>query len=263
MAVYDDLRGWNTLPYVGAEFYLDYGDFDYDVTVPSDMVVAGSGELVNPEDVLSDGERARLKEAATSNKTVTIRDVGEIANPRPAKTPTLTWRFRMENTRDVAFSASKAFAWDAARINLPGGKSALAMSFYPAESAGHDGWGRSTEYLKDAVENFSKRWFAYPWPVAINVAGPVTAMEYPALMFNDPKVKTKDLFFITAHEIGHTWFPMIVGTDERRNQWMDEGFNTFMDVYESDDFANGIYGPKRDPEYAEGGGNPGRSTFCR
>jgi len=256
MAVYDDLRGWNTLPYVGAEFYLDYGDFDYDITVPSDMLVAGSGELVNPDDVLSDAERARLKQAASSDKTVMIRDVGEIAAARPAKTPALTWRFHMENTRDVAFSASKAFVWDAARINLPGGKSALAMSFYPAESAGHDGWGRSTEYLKDSVENFSKRWFPYPWPVAINVAGPVTAMEYPALMFNDPKVKNKDLFFITAHEIGHSWFPMIVGTDERRNQWMDEGFNTFMDVYESDDFSNGIYGPKRDPEYAEGGGNP-------
>lgn len=256
MAVYDDLRGWNTLPYVGAEFYLDYGDFDYDITVPSDMLVAGSGELVNPDDVLTNAERARLKQAASSDKTVMIRDVGEIAAARPAKTPALTWRFHMENTRDVAFSASKAFVWDAARINLPGGKSALAMSFYPAESAGHDGWGRSTEYLKDSVENFSKRWFPYPWPVAINVAGPVTAMEYPALMFNDPKVKNKDLFFITAHEIGHSWFPMIVGTDERRNQWMDEGFNTFMDVYESDDFSNGIYGPKRDPEYAEGGGNP-------
>jgi len=256
MAVYDDLRGWNTLPYVGAEFYLDYGDFDYDITLPSDMLVAGSGELVNPDDVLTNAERARLKQAASSDKTVMIRDVGEIAAARPAKTPALTWRFHMENTRDVAFSASKAFVWDAARINLPGGKSALAMSFYPAESAGHDGWGRSTEYLKDSVENFSKRWFPYPWPVAINVAGPVTAMEYPALMFNDPKVKNKDLFFITAHEIGHSWFPMIVGTDERRNQWMDEGFNTFMDVYESDDFSNGIYGPKRDPEYAEGGGNP-------
>ena len=256
MAVYDDLRGWNTLPYVGAEFYLDYGDFDYDITVPSDMLVAGSGELVNPDDVLTNAERARLKQAASSDKTVMIRDVGEIAAARSAKTPALTWRFHMENTRDVAFSASKAFVWDAARINLPGGKSALAMSFYPAESAGHDGWGRSTEYLKDSVENFSKRWFPYPWPVAINVAGPVTAMEYPALMFNDPKVKNKDLFFITAHEIGHSWFPMIVGTDERRNQWMDEGFNTFMDVYESDDFSNGIYGPKRDPEYAEGGGNP-------
>jgi hypothetical protein len=187
-----------------------------------------------------------------------VRDAKEIADPasRPSKTPTLTWRFRMANTRDVAFSASKAFVWDAARINLPEGKTALAMSFYPAESAGAEGWGRSTEYLKDSVENFSRRWFVYPWPTAVNVAGPVAAMEYPALTFNDPKVKNKDLFYITAHEIGHSWFPMIVGTDENRNPWMDEGFNTFMDIYEHEDFQNGIYAPKRDAEYAQAGGNP-------
>jgi hypothetical protein len=257
MAVYDDLNGWNTRPYVGSEFYLDYGDIDYDITVPSGMLVAASGELVNPEDVLTEIERTRLKEAAASDKTVTIRDAKEIADPasRPFKTPTLTWRFHMANTRDVAFSASKAFVWDAARIDLPEGKTALAMSFYPAESAGADGWGRSTEYLKDSVENFSKRWFPYPWPAAVNVGGPVTAMEYPALTFNSPKVKNKDLFYITAHEIGHSWFPMIVGTDENRNPWMDEGFNTFMDVYEHEDFENGIYAPKRDAEYAEAGGN--------
>jgi hypothetical protein len=258
MAVYDDLRGWNTRPYVGSEFYLDYGDIAYDITVPSDMLVAGSGELVNPEDVLTEAERVRLKEAASSDKTVMIRDAKEIADPasRPSKTPTLTWRFRMANTRDVAFSASKAFVWDAARINLPEGKTALAMSFYTAESAGAEGWGRSTEYLKDSVENFSRRWFVYPWPTAVNVAGPVAAMEYPALTFNDPKVKNKDLFYITAHEIGHSWFPMIVGTDENRNPWMDEGFNTFMDIYEHEDFQNGIYAPKRDAEYAQAGGNP-------
>jgi len=263
MAVYDDLRGWNTLPYVGAEFYLDYGDFDYDVTVPSDMLVAASGELVNPDEVLTQTERARLKQAQTSDKTVMIRDVSEIADPasRPNTSPTLTWRFHMENSRDVAFSASKAFAWDAARINLPNGKTALAMSFYPAQSAGADGWGRSTEYLKDSVENFSKRWFPYPWPTAVNVAGPVTAMEYPALTFNSPTVKNKDLFYIIAHEIGHSWFPMIVGTDERRNPWMDEGFNTFLDVYEHVDFENGVYAPKSDPEYSEGGLNPAETIL--
>jgi hypothetical protein len=257
MAVYDDLRGWNTRPYVGSEFYLDYGDIDYDITVPSAMLVAGSGQLVNPQDVLTEAERTRLKDAAASDKTVTIRSVKEIADPasRPSKSPTLTWRFHMANTRDVAFSVSKAFAWDAARINLPDGKTALAMSFYPAQSAGSESWGRSTEYLKDSVENFSRRWFPYPWPTAVNVAGPVTAMEYPALVFNSPKVKNKDLFYITAHEIGHSWIPMIVGTDENRNPWMDEGFNTFMDVYEHEDFENGIYAPKRDAEYAEAGGN--------
>jgi hypothetical protein len=156
----------------------------------------------------------------------------------------------MDNTRDVAFTASRAFVWDAARINLPGGKTALAQSVYPPESVGQEAWSRSTEYMKDAVERFSRRWFPYPWPNAINVAGPATGMEYPGIVFDGIPDKGKVLFFISAHEIGHSWFPMIVGSDERRDAWMDEGFNTFIDVYESDDFAGGVYGPKRDGEYA-------------
>jgi hypothetical protein len=163
----------------------------------------------------------------------------------------------MEHTRDVAFSASRVFVWDAARIRLPGGKTALAQSVYPVESAGAEAWGRSTEELKDAVEHFSARWFPYPWPNAVNVAGPASGMEYPGLLFDGIGDKGKQLFWITAHEIGHSWFPMVVGFDERRDAWMDEGFNTFIDVYESDDFEAGAYGPKRDSEYAPGKGTPG------
>jgi aminopeptidase N len=130
------------------------------------------------------------------------------------------------------------------------------MSFYPPESAGPDAWGRSTDYMKDAVERFSAKYYPYPWPAAINVAGPAAGMEYPGIVFDGIEDKGKVLFWISAHEIGHSWFPMIVGFDERRHAWMDEGFNTFIDVYESDEFANGVYGPKRDGEYAPGGGNP-------
>jgi hypothetical protein len=162
----------------------------------------------------------------------------------------------MENTRDVAWSASAAFAWDAARINLPDGRTALAQSFYPPESQGRERWGRSTEYLKDAVERFSAKWYPYPWPNAINVAGPAAGMEYPGIVFDGIDDAGKQLFWITAHEIGHSWFPMIVGFDERRHAWMDEGFNTFIDTYESDEFNKGEYAPKRDSEFAPGGGNP-------
>jgi hypothetical protein len=254
MAVYDDLHGWDTLPYMAQEFYLEYGSFDYYVTVPWDMLVAGSGALVNPEQVLTQAQRERLAQARTSDKTIAIRSVAEIGNPnsRPTHTGTSTWHYHMDNTRDVVFSASAAFAWDAARIRLPDNGSALAMSFYPAESQ----WERSTEYLKDAVENFSRRWYPYPYPVAINVAGGSSGMEYPGVLFDGIDDKGKELFWITAHEIGHTWFPMIVGFDERRNAWMDEGFNTFIDIFESEDFDKGAYGPKRDSEYAPGGGNP-------
>jgi hypothetical protein len=252
LAVYDDLRGWDTLPYLANEFYLEYGAFDYAVTVPADMIVAGSGQLTNPQEVLTAEQRARLERARQSDRTVVIRTPEEVAATPPPGAATKTWRFHMDSTRDVAFTASRGFVWDAARINLPDGKTALAQSVYPPESVGENAWSRSTEYMKDAVERFSKRWFPYPWPNAINVAGPATGMEYPGIVFDGIPDKAKTLFFISAHEIGHSWFPMIVGSDERRDAWMDEGFNTFIDVYESDDFQGGVYRPKRDSEYAPG-----------
>jgi Peptidase family M1 domain len=258
MAVYDDLRGWDTLPYMAQEFYLEYGSFDYFVTVPWDMLVAGSGALQNPEQVLTATQRKRLEQARASDATVAIRASNEVgdASSRPTHEGTSTWHFHMDNTRDVVFSASRAFMWDAARIRLPDNRSSLAMSFYPVESAGDTAWGHSTEYLKHAVEEFSRRWYPYPYPAAVNVAGGSSGMEYPGVLFDGIEDKGKALFWITAHEIGHTWFPMIVGFDERRNAWMDEGFNTFIDIYESDAFRNGAFGPKRDSEYAPGGGNP-------
>jgi hypothetical protein len=256
MQVYDDVRGWDTLPYLGNEFYLEYGTFDYAVTVPADMIVAGSGQLMNPEEVLTPAQRARLDQARASDATVMIRGPDDVAATAPEDAQTKTWRFHMEHTRDVAFAASRAYVWDAARVNLPDGKTALAQSVYPVESAGDAAWGRSTEYLKFAIEDFSRRWFAYPWPNAVNVAGPASGMEYPGVLFDGAGEKGKGLFWYTVHEIGHSYFPMIVGTDERRYAWMDEGLNTFIDVKESDVFQNGVYGPKRDQEYAPGQGAP-------
>ncbi|HEY0339215.1 MAG TPA: M1 family aminopeptidase, partial [Steroidobacteraceae bacterium] len=216
------------------------------------------GALQNPEEVLTATQRARLAQARASDTTVVIRSAAAIgaAASRPAHAGASTWPFHMDNTRDVVFSASRAFIWDAARIKLPDHGSSIAMSFYPVESVGDAAWGRSTEYLKHAVEEFSRRWFPYPYPAAVNVAGGSSGMEYPGVLFDGIEDKGKALFWITAHEIGHTWFPMVVGFDERRNAWMDEGFNTFIDVYESDAFGKGVYGPKRDVEYAPGGGNP-------
>lgn len=256
MAVYDDLRGWDTQPYLGSEFYLEYGDFDYAVTVPWNYIVAGSGALTNADEVLTATQRARLKQAQASDKTVMIRTPEEVTDPasRSVRSGTQTWRFHMDHTRDVAFAASPAFVWDAARINLPAGKQALAMSVYPVEGAAN--WVRSTEYVKGAIEHFSDKWYAYPWPVAVNLGGHGAGMEYPGIVFDGYEDKDDKLFWITAHELGHGWFPMIVGSNERRHAFMDEGFNTFIDVYASGAFNHGEYAPKRDGEYAPKGGNP-------
>jgi len=243
MCVYDDIEGWNTLPYLGAgEFYLDYGDFDYSITAPADLIVVGSGDLQNPKDVLTSTEIKRLDEARKSDKTVIIRSADEVTNPssRPQK-GNITWHFKMKNARDVSWAASKAFIWDAARINFPSGRKGLAQSVYPVEANGNNAWERSTEYVKGALEGYSKKWFEFPYDNATNVACNINGMEYPGIVFCNSKSKGARLWGVTDHEFGHTWFPMIVGSNERKYGWMDEGFNTFINGISTQNFNNGEY----------------------
>ena len=243
MCVYDDIEGWNTEPYLGpSEFYLEYGDFDVTLTVPATHLVGCSGELLNPSEVLTAQQMDRWNKARNSNETVMIRTEEEVTNAssRPA-VAYLTWHFAIKQARDVAWASSRSFIWDAARINLPSGKPAMAQSLYPTESKGKSAWGRSTEYTKGSIENYSKRWFEYPYPVATNVASNVGGMEYPGIVFCGSNAQEGDLFGVTDHEFGHTWFPMIVGSNERKYGWMDEGFNTFINSLADDDFNKGEY----------------------
>ncbi|MFT4205095.1 MAG: M1 family metallopeptidase [Chitinophagaceae bacterium] len=244
MCVYDDVMGWNTLPYMGAgEFYCEYGNYDYYITLPSDMIVNGSGDLQNPQDVLTSEEINRLGKAKKSDSTVFIVSQDEIGKPstRPKTSGTLTWHYKMNNTRDVSWAASKAFIWDAARINFPSGRKGIAMAAYPIESVGYEGYGRATQYLKQSIEFYSKTYFEYPWNSASAVAGIALGMEYPGIVFCSYKIKNEDLWGDITHEIGHDWFPMIVGSNERRYMWQDEGFNTFINGYATKWFNNGEY----------------------
>ncbi|TDX01795.1 M1 family metallopeptidase [Dinghuibacter silviterrae] len=243
MCVYDNVLGWNTQPYLGqGEFYLEYGTIDYAVNVPADMIVGGSGELVNPKEVLTPTQQKRLADARVSDKTVMIRSANEVtdASSRPAS-GRLTWKFHCANTRDVAWAASKAFVWDAARMNLPSGKKSLAESLYPVESVGDSAWGRGTEYTKGAIEFYSKYLYEFPYPSATNVGGRVGGMEYPGIVFCSYRSRMRGLWGVTSHEFGHTWFPMIVGSNERKYAWMDEGFNTFINGVADSAFDNGEY----------------------
>lgn len=232
MYVYDDVNGWNPMPYLGqGEFYLEYGDFNVDITVPRDFIVAATGELTNADEVLTDEQQNRLEQARTSETTVTIISENEVGTPstRPSGSGHLTWSFRAENVRDVAWAASDAFIWDAA-----GWQDVLNMSFYPREglgTPGNPGWEESTQYVRHSIRHYSEMWYPYPYPVAINVAGIVGGMEYPMIVFCSVNARDRALFGVTTHEIGHEWYPMIVGSDERRYAWMDEGFDSFINHY--------------------------------
>ena len=244
MCVYDDMEGWNTLPYMGlGEFYCDYGDYDYYITAPSEMIIYGSGDLQNPTEVLTATEINRLSQAANSDKTITIIGADEAtkSSSRPAAKGNLTWHFKMQNSRDVGWAAGKGMIWDAAKINLPSGRKSLAMSCYPLESIGDTAWSRSTEYLKASIEIYSKNFFEYPWNHAVSSAGITGGMEYPGMIFNNYEETKARLWFLIAHEIGHNWFPMIVGSNERKYMWQDEGFNSYINYIATDIFNKGEY----------------------
>ena len=247
VAVFDDIVGWNTIPYTGpGEFYLEYGDFDINITTPNNMIVVSSGELLNPSEVYTPEQVKRWTAATNSEKTVVIRSAEEVtaASSRPSQKANLKWHFKIKNARDASWAASSAFIIDAARMNLPSGKKGLAISAYPVESKGDSAWGRSTEYVKSTIEYYSKKWFEFPYPAATAVAGTPGGMEYPGIVFCGAKAQRGGLWGVNDHEFGHTWFPMIVGSNERQYGWMDEGFNTFINSLSSDNFNNGEYKSK-------------------
>ena len=232
MCVYDDVLGWNTMPYLGAsEFYLEYGNINANITVPANQYVVASGELLNAGEVYSKEENKLWEQAKNSDKTVMIRP--ESALGKNNASGSKTWKFKINQARDFSWASSSAFIIDAAKIDLPSGKKSLAISAYPVESAGEKAWGRSTEYTKAAIEHYSKKWYEYTYPAATNVAGNEGGMEYPGIVFCDYQSAGEELWGVTDHEFGHNWFPMIVGSNERLFAWMDEGFNTFINELSS------------------------------
>ncbi|MDQ6871281.1 MAG: M1 family metallopeptidase [Gemmatimonadota bacterium] len=228
MAVYDDVRGWNTDPYLGqGDFYLEYGDVDYSVTAPAGYTIAGSGVLQNSEEVLTAEQRRRLATASRSADVVQIitRTEADAARTRRAA-GTKTWRFRAQHVHDVAWAGAPDFRWDATSWN-----GVLAQAYYESPKAGK-AWEQAAEQTAWTIRQYSQLFFRYPWPQATSVAGPVGGMEYPMFVMvhygnDDPA----SIFGTINHEHGHEWFPMIVGSNERRYAWMDEGFNTYLNAF--------------------------------
>jgi hypothetical protein len=232
LAVYDDVNGWNTDQYLGqGEFYLEYGNIDYEVTVPAGYIVAGSGVLQNPADVLTPPQRQRLTAALKSDSTIRIVTDSELASgeARPTRDGSLTWRFRAENVRDVAWAASPDYLWDAC-----GWEGVLAQAYYRPSAM--DTWKDAASMSRYSIEEYSTRWLSYPYPQISAVEGPVSGMEYPMVAMEAKGDSAADLYNVLTHEIGHMWYPMIVGSDERRYAWMDEGFDTFINIFSEEGY---------------------------
>ena len=237
MAVYNDTEGWQNKQFRRlGEFALEFGDYEVELTVPSDHLVAGTGELVNEKEVLTKTQQARLAKAKKSFDEIIMIVTPEEAKANESKkaSGTKTWKYRAKNVRDVAFASSRKFIWDAQAIKLPT-NTVLGMSFYPNE--GMPVWSEeSTNAIKQAIEVYSEATFDYPYPVCISVNTSNIGMEFPMISFNggrpvDGEISEQARRGMTStivHEVGHNWFPMIVSSDERKWMWMDEGLNTFL-----------------------------------
>ncbi len=234
VAVYDDVSGWNHEPYIGAgEFYLEYGSFDVSLTVPASYIVAATGTLKNPEQVLTGTQRERLARARTSDAPVAVITAAEAGKPaaRPAMSGTLTWHFAADSVRDFAFAAGPVLQWDAS------GWDGILIETLHRPSATL--WKDANRMAWRAIRYFSREWFRYPYSHATTVEGPIEGMEYPMLTFVPAGVTTEDLQWTLSHEFGHEWFPMVVGSNERLYPWMDEGFNTFIDIGGAEEYFAG------------------------
>lgn len=226
MVVYDDVRGWNHEPYIGAgEFYLEYGRFDVSITLPAAYIVAATGRLQNPLTVLTATQRSRLARARTSDTAIAIigaDEAGDAAKTRPSASGTLTWRFSADSVRDFAFAAAPDFRWDAS-----GYKGIYVHTFYRPQA---QLWTEANHMVREAVKYYSEQWYPYPYAHISSIEGPIEGMEYPMMTFDPSGPVRIDLQWVLAHELGHQWVPMIVGSNERLYPWMDEGFNTFIDL---------------------------------
>ena len=236
MAVYNDFEGWQNKQFLGrGEFALPFGDYEVNITVPSDHVVASTGELQNPEEILNEEQQERWEKAKTADDPVFIVDRKEAEKAEKGKpSGTKTWKYKAENVRDFAFGSSRKFIWDAMGVDIDG-RTVMAMSYYPKEAYGL--WDKySTRVVAHTLKVYSRMTIPYPYPVAISVEA-ANGMEYPMICFNYGRpaedgtysARTKyGMIGVIIHEVGHNFFPMIVNSDERQWTWMDEGLNSFV-----------------------------------
>jgi hypothetical protein len=256
MAVYSDADGWQHKQFLGrGEFALTFGNFDVKITVPADHIVAATGEVQNPKEVLTAAQISRFDQAKTATKPVEIVTQAEAEETEKGRsTATKTWHYKAQNVRDFGWASSRKFIWDAQGEPF-GDRTVMAMSYYPKE--GNPLWGQySTAAVIQTLRTYSKHTFDYPYPVAISVNAARIGMEYPMICFNYGRCepdgtyseRTKyGMIGVIIHEVGHNYFPMIVNSDERQWTWMDEGLNTFLQYLTEQEFERGYPSRRGEP----------------
>lgn len=252
MAVYDDVVGWHTDPYLGAaEFYAGFGDYEVTIDAPQGWTVVATGTLENAADVLPAAIRDRLARAERSDSVIPIVTAADLAGGRATErsaTGRLAWRYRAANVRDVAFSVTRASLWDAARTPVGDRDAAGRPDFARVDAlyrADAPRWRHAARYARHSIEFLSRfTGFPYPWPhmSAVEGAGIIGGgMEFPMMTLIGDYNQRGDsaLYYVVAHELAHMWVPMIVGTDERRYGWMDEGTTSFNENQARKEFFPG------------------------
>jgi hypothetical protein len=250
IAVYDDVNGWQRDPYLGtAEFYMGYGDYDVELTIPEGWLIGGTGTLTNAAEVLSAETRARLDRARRSSDVVHVVADGDRGAGRATargQNRKLTWRFRAPNVRDFAFGTSAQYLWDAT-IAVAGDANgdtrpdtAAIHTFY-RPSRRQWAWDQSAKYARHSIEYLSRFLWPYGYPQMTAVDGVVSCsgMEYPMVTCIGGPRDTLTLYSVTVHEFAHMWFPMQVGSDEKRYAWQDEGLTRFNQIQAMQEYFKG------------------------
>jgi hypothetical protein len=222
VAMYDDLRGWDTDQYLGnAEFYNQFGSFDVRITAPGGWLLGATGKLENPEEVYSKRTRDRLALAMTVDTTVRVVEAEERGTSATASRSKLTWHFTAPLVNDFAFAVSRDYVFEATHATIPGrGRIAVNVLYLPQHVNYRN--NNTAQFGRRALEEHSRFLFPYEFPQGTIADGPETGMEYPMIIFNGSSLG------VTVHEFGHQWFPMMVGSNETRYGFMDEGFDEFI-----------------------------------
>ena len=266
MAVYNEVEGWQNKQFLGrGEFTLPFGDYKVNITVPSDHIVAATGELINASSVLSKNQIKRWEKAKKNfiDPVIIVTEEEAKESEKEKSKSKKTWTFEAKNVRDFGWASSRKFIWDAMAVDISG-ETVMAYSYYPKE--GNPLWEQySTRVVAHSLKVYSKYTIDYTYPQATSVHAKSIGMEYPMICFNFGRPdsdgtyskRTKyGMIGVIIHEVGHNFFPMIINSDERQWTWMDEGLNTFLQYITEQEFERN-YPSRRGPpnnivEYMKG-----------